>query len=114
ARKLSRLAARVLIALTVFVSSPLFAQFADPVVAPGGLVLDDQTGYYLQVVRVTNPGATAYPGIRTLVRDLPADVETNIVRIANAQGFTNTIPFFDFGPLAAGASVDLVVEIYIA
>lgn len=81
--------------------------------------VDPQTGYFPQLLTVGNNSATNYPGIRVLVLDLPKDLETNIVRVANAQGFTtqgttNNIPFFDFGAIAAGASVQFTVQYYIS
>jgi hypothetical protein len=99
----------------LFSSSSIFAQFADPVVTAGGIgEVDEQTGYFPQLLRVTNPGGTAYPGIRVLIRGLPADTKTNIVRVANAQGLTNKIPFFEYGPIAGGASVDFTIEYYVS
>lgn len=75
---------------------------------------DPQTGYFLQVVTLVNPSPTNYPGVRVFVRDLPADLETNIVRVANAHGITtDNIPYFDFGTVPSGASVDFAVEFYI-
>jgi len=81
---------------------------------------DQQTGYFIQTVTVGNTSATNYPGVRVLVRDLPPDTqETNKVRVGNAHGVVNigsstNIPYFDFGPIAAGASVDFAVEFYIS
>jgi hypothetical protein len=81
---------------------------------------DDQTGYFFQLLSVRNNSATNYPGLRVLVRDLPADTETNTVRVANAHGLTNlsatitNVPYFDFGPIAAGQTVNFTVELYIA
>src|SRR5688500_10487873 len=82
------------------------SSLAQPVFAPGPIgAVDLQTGYFPQPVRLTNPGPTNYPGVRVLVRDLPADTETNVVRVGNAHGLTNltstnlNVPYFDFGPL---------------
>lgn len=81
---------------------------------------DDQTGYFFQLLSVKNNSATNYPGLRVLVRDLPADTETNTVRVANAHGLTNlsatitNVPYFDFGPITAGQTVDFLVELYVA
>jgi hypothetical protein len=99
----------------VALSIRVLGQMADPVVTVGAIgPVDEQTGYFPQMVRVTNPGATAYPGVRVLIRNLPPDQPTNIVRVANAQGTTNKIPFFEYGAIAAGASVDFTVELYIS
>jgi hypothetical protein len=81
---------------------------------------DDQTGYFFQLLSVNNNSGTNYPGLRVLVRNLPADTETNIVRVANAHGLTNlsatitNVPYFDFGPITAGQTVDFLVELYVA
>jgi hypothetical protein len=81
---------------------------------------DDQTGYFFQLVSINNSSGTNYPGLRVLVRDMPVDLETNIVRVANAHGLTNlsttitNVPYFDFGPITPGQSVDFQVEFYIS
>ena len=81
---------------------------------------DDQTGYFFQLLSVNNNSGTNYPGLRVLVRDLPLDTETNMVRVANAHGLTNlsatitNVPYFDFGPITAGQTVPFQVEFYIA
>ena len=81
---------------------------------------DDQTGYFFQLLSVKNNSGTNYPGLRVLVRDLPVDTETNMVRVANAHGLTNlsetitNVPLFDFGPISAGQTVPFQVEYYIA
>jgi hypothetical protein len=81
---------------------------------------DDQTGYFFQFLSVANNSATNYPGLRVLVRDIPADTPTNMIRVANAHGLTNlsatitNVPYFDFGPITAGQSVPFLVEWYIA
>jgi hypothetical protein len=81
---------------------------------------DDQTGYFFQLLSVANNSSTNYPGLRILVLDIPEDTPTNMVRVANAHGLTNlsatvtNVPFFDFGPIAAGQSVPCLVEWYVA
>jgi hypothetical protein len=102
-------------AVLVFTSISIFGQFAAPTVTVGGIApLDEQTGYFPQPLRVTNPGTTTYPGLRVLIRDLPLDTATNVVRVANAHGLTNKIPFFEYGPIAPGASVDFTIELYVS
>jgi hypothetical protein len=81
--------------------------------------VDFQTGYFPQSLTIGNNSPTNYPGIRVLVLDLPKDTETNIVRVANAYGTTtfgttNDVPYFDFGPIASGASVNFTVQYYIS
>jgi hypothetical protein len=100
----------------LFLANSAFAQITPPTIVKGAMgALERQTGYFPQLVSVTNPGPDAYPGLRILVNDLPKDTETNIVRVANAHGFTNTvIPYFDFGPIAAGATVTFRVEFYVS
>ena len=93
----------------------VFGQFADPTVTVGGIgPVDEQTGYFPQPLRVTNPGTTTYPGLRVLIRSLPVDTTTNVVRVANAHGLTNKIPFFEYGPIAPGSSVDFTIELYVS
>ena len=81
---------------------------------------DDQTGYFFQLLSVRNNSANNYPGLRVLVRDMPADTETNIVRVANAHSLTNlsatitNVPYFDFGPISAGQTIPFQIEWYIA
>jgi hypothetical protein len=75
---------------------------------------DDQTGYFLHSVKISNPTATAFSGIRVLVKSLPADTQTNVVRVANAHGLTNNVPFFDFGAIGAGATIDFTVAYYVS
>lgn len=87
---------------------------------PLSLTPDPQTGYFLQTVTIGNPTGADFPGVHVLVRDLPPDTqETNKVRVGNAHGVVNigastNIPFFDFGPIAAGASIDFQVDFYIS
>jgi hypothetical protein len=83
-------------------------------------VPDDQTGYFFQLLSVRNNSATNYPGLRVLVRNMPADSQTNIVRVANAHGLTNlsetitNVPYFDFGPIGAGQTIPFQIEWYIS
>lgn len=99
--------------VTCFVGARVFAQ--DPLLSAGPFpgAPDTQTGYFLQVVTLANPSPTNYPGVRVFVRDLPADLETNIVRVANAHGVSNNIPYFDFGTVPSGANVEFAVEYYV-
>src|SRR5690349_10276803 len=86
-------------AVLVITSISVCGQFSGPAVTVGGIgPLDEQTGYFPQPLRVTNPGTTAYPGLRVLIGNLPLDTATNVVRVANAHGTTNKIPFFEYGP----------------
>jgi len=76
--------------------------------------VDPQTGLFPQVVTVNNASGTNFPGLRVLVYDLPADLETNMVRVANAHGLSNNIPYFDIGTVLAGTSMQFTVEFYIS
>ena len=99
----------------LFTSIPVFGQFSSPMLTVGSIgPLDEQTGYFPQPLRVTNPGMTTYPGLRVLIRNLPVDTATNVVRIANSHGITNKIPFFEYGPIAPGTSVDFTIELYVS
>ena len=72
------------------------------------IVLNPQTGLFEQTVRLTNGSPEAVNGIQLLIETLPVDVQ-----VYNASGNINTIPFVqDSLPLAAGASVDLLIEYY--
>ncbi len=92
---------------------------------------DDQTGLRYQLVTVANATTQSLPGVGVWVYGLgtnqaeyPYQVRvqnaasvgsgyeyvfdgTNYVIVANTN-----LPYFEFGPLAAGASVDLTVEIH--
>jgi hypothetical protein len=107
----------VVVRLSVLIVAAIsvFGQFAEPTFTVGAIgPVDEQTGYFPQPLRVTNPGTTTYPGLRVLIRNLPVDTKTNIVRVANSHGLTNKIPFFEYGTIAPGASVDFTVELYVS
>jgi hypothetical protein len=106
--------ARVFLAMAMLLCAT--GAFAQATVAPDPFptTADDQTGYFLHSVKISNPTATAFSGIRVLVRNLPADVQTNVVRVANAHGLTNNVPFFDFGAISAGATIDFTVAYYVS
>ena len=74
----------------------------------GPVVLDPQTGLFEQSVRLSNRGSNSVPALRLAVLSLPADVT-----LYNASGATNGSPFVEYDQtLAAGGSVDLVLEYY--
>jgi hypothetical protein len=91
-------------------------------IAAGGIpnMPDDQTGYFFQLLSIANNSGTNYPGLRVLVLNIPVDTPTNMIRVANAHGLTNlsatvtNVPYFDFGPIAAGQAFPCLVEWYIA
>lgn len=70
------------------------------------IVLNPQTGLFEQTVRVSNGGASAVLSMQLLIQGLPADVT-----VYNASGSLAGTPFLQYAlPLAAGASVDFVIE----
>jgi len=70
------------------------------------IVLNPQTGLFEQTVRVSNGGASAVSSMQLLIQGLPADVT-----VYNASGSLAGTPFLQYAlPLAAGASVDFVIE----
>ena len=77
-----------------------------------------QNGYFTQTFTLSNPSAGDYPGVRIFVQNLPTDTATNIVRLANGLGTNGAplvgLPYFDFGAIAAGASVTFNVEYYVS
>jgi hypothetical protein len=99
-------------------------------VAVSGRV-DEQTGLRSQVISVANPTRVDWAGVRVSVLGLGTNNAEYPyqIRVPNALGITNevdrmtdgtnwfffvntNVPYFDFGPLAAGASVDLNVELH--
>ena len=76
----------------------------------GDLVLDRQTGLYMQEIRVSNGTALAIPGIRVLASGLPGGAQ-----FIPATGTTEGgVAFIDVaGPLAPGASINLRVGFFV-
>ncbi len=74
----------------------------------GSISLDLQTALLKQTITVTNNNPLDIPAFRILVNGLPGDVTVH-----NAQGVSGDVPFLLYNqPLAAGESVDLVVEYF--
>lgn len=72
------------------------------------ITVNRQTGLFEQTVRLTNISPDPVDSIRLLILTLPSDV-----RVYNASGSTNGTPFVQYNlPLAAGATVDLLIEYY--
>ncbi len=83
-----------------------------PGVMPSGAV--SQTGLFLQSLTVSNPGAAALAGVRVLVRNL-GNASGVPIALQNATGRdAQGVPFIEYGPLAAGASIPLMLEYYVA
>lgn len=75
---------------------------------------DIQTGLFRQTVTVSNPTGAAWPGVRLTVRGLGNDSHGNAITVFNSVGLDlHNLPFIEYGPLAAGASVPLTVEYYV-
>ncbi len=74
----------------------------------GEIILDTQTALFKQTITVTNNNPFSVPAFRLLVNGLPTDVT-----IQNSQGSSGGNSFLLYNQaLAAGASVDLVVEYF--
>lgn len=74
----------------------------------GSITLDLQTALLKQTITVTNNNPLDIPAFRVLVNGLPGDVTVH-----NAQGASGGAPFLLYNqPLAAGESIDLVVEYF--
>ncbi len=93
---------------------------ASPMIPPGGISEVDttsprvrQTGLFYQSVTISNPTPAAYDALRLYVM-LPED-QQSVVKVWNATGTNEGVPYIQFNnPLAAGASIDLEVEFYVA
>ncbi len=71
------------------------------------ITMNPQTGLFEQTVRLNNGGLSTITAARLLIQNLPSDV-----RVYNASG-TNVSPYVLHNhPIAAGASVDLLIEYY--
>lgn len=78
------------------------------VTALSGVTLNPQTGLYEQTIRLSNTSTNGAPAARILLTNLAANVT-----VFNASGTTSGTPFLQYDlPVAAGASVDFVVEFY--
>jgi len=77
-------------------------------IGEGSITLDLQTALLKQTITVTNNNPLDIPAFRVLVNGLPGDVTVH-----NAQGVSGDVPFLLYNqPLAAGESIDLVVEYF--
>ena len=77
-------------------------------IGEGSITLDLQTALLKQTITVTNNNPLDIPAFRVLVNGLPGDVTVH-----NAQGASGGVPFLLYNqPLAAGESIDLVVEYF--
>ncbi len=75
---------------------------------------DRQSGLFLQRLTLVNPGAAKLDGVDLLVRGLTHDSLGRPIRLYNASGVTNDLPYLHYGPLLPGASVTLTAEYYVA
>jgi hypothetical protein len=76
--------------------------------AIGPVAFDPQTGLFEQSITVNNASASSASGVRLAVLGLPADV-----KLYNASGSTNGVPFVDYSQLLnPGASVTFSLEYY--
>jgi len=103
-------------ALDTTTNGPLPLQvFVLPTLAPSPAATNAslQSGLFSQKVRVTNPAGTL-ADLRLLVRGLTNDSLGIAMLVYNAAGFTNGIPYVQFGPMTPGSSVDLTLNYYVA
>jgi uncharacterized delta-60 repeat protein len=87
------------------------------VLAPNTVTLSGSSSLFQQVIRVTNPGNAggAVKGVRLWFYDLGVDAKGYPIRVYNATGTSNGVPYISYNaPLAPGQSVNLTVEYYIA
>ena len=74
----------------------------------GDITLDLQTALFKQTITVTNNNPLEIPAFRLLIDGLPGDVTVH-----NSQGVPEGTAFLLYNqPLAAGESIDLVVEYF--
>jgi hypothetical protein len=72
------------------------------------ITLNPQTGLFEQTVQLYNNSLNTNAAVRLLILGLPDDV-----RVYNASGFTNGIPYLQYNlPLAPAATVSFLVEYY--
>ena len=75
---------------------------------------DPQSGLFLQTISLINPSGLKMDGLEVLVRGLTNDTLGQPVRLFNATGETNGVPFVYYGPLQPGATAVLTAEYYVA
>lgn len=75
---------------------------------------DPQSGLFLQTLTLVNPGGLKMDGLLVLVQGLTNDTLGRPVRLYNASGETNAVPFLYYGPLLPGATTSLTAEYYVA
>jgi uncharacterized repeat protein (TIGR01451 family) len=85
--------------------------------APGSIALSPGSSLFQQVIRITNPanaGGTV-SNTRLWFQNLGVDSKGYPIRIYNATGTSNGVPYIDYAtPLSPGQSVNLTVQYYIA
>jgi hypothetical protein len=81
---------------------------------PPSTAASRQTGLMSRTLRVTNPGAGLLPGAQLRIRGLTNDTLGNPVTLFNASGVVGGIPYVQVPPLAAGASLALLLEFYVS
>lgn len=78
------------------------------ITATGPITLQRQTGLLEQRLTIVNTSGRALNGFRLLIKKLPRGVV-----LQNAHGTMDGVPYIDyFGEIAAGASVELLLEYY--
>lgn len=83
-------------------------------VAPLTARPDRQSGLFLHALTLVNPGAVKMDGVEVRVHGLSRDALGRPMRLYNASGATNDVPYLHYGPLLPGQTVTLTAEYYVA
>jgi hypothetical protein len=87
------------------------------VLPSGTIALSGSSSLFTQVIRMSNPtnAGGSVKGLRLWFHELGKDFKGYAIRVYNATGTSNGMPYIDYNaPLAPGQSVNLTVEYYIA
>lgn len=68
-------------------------------------------GFVIEQVHFSNPGPGAIPALRLLVQNVGADSSGNQIRVLNATGTTNGVPYLIYNwPVPAGGGADFIIQ----
>lgn len=102
----------VLDGTNVLVTDWVIAPFAPP--ATVGTNVLAQSGLFQQSVEIYNPSTSSVASARVYVGGLTNDTKGNPIRLYNATGTENGVPYIEFGPLGASSSTLLTLEYYVS
>lgn len=88
------------------------APFAPP--ATVGTNILGQSGLFQQSVEIYNPSASSVASARVYVGGLTNDTKGNPIRLYNASGTENGVPYIEFGPIGGSSSTLLTLEYYVS